>query len=241
MANGDGAAIDVYLADVEFEIADRCDRLGRKSFVDLDHVNIVGIKAGARQRLARSKDRSQAHGLRFATGHGNTLDAHDRVQTVLDCVILRTDQGRCCTVSQGRRCTGCDTAVLVECQLESGKVFYRSAWPKAAIALDYDVAELNWNDLVLQSTSGLCVRRFLLTQHGELFLLFPGDAVFSTDVFGGFSHRHVCARYHFMQDRVGHRIKAAHCHPAHRLNAGADKDFAGTHLDRAGRIVNGLH
>ncbi|GIT53662.1 MAG: hypothetical protein Ct9H300mP16_08220 [Pseudomonadota bacterium] len=40
-------------------------------------------------------------------------------------------------------------------------------------------AELNWNDLVLQSTSGLCVRRFLLTQHGELFLLFPGDAVFS--------------------------------------------------------------
>ncbi|GIT53663.1 MAG: hypothetical protein Ct9H300mP16_08230 [Pseudomonadota bacterium] len=56
MANGDGAAIDVYLADVEFEIADRCDRLGRKSFVDLDHVNIVGIKAGARQRLARSKD-----------------------------------------------------------------------------------------------------------------------------------------------------------------------------------------
>ena len=71
MAERDGAAVEVDLARVDAELAHAGERLGGEGLVELDDVDVLDLEAGARERLAARRDRTDAHDLRRAAGDGD--------------------------------------------------------------------------------------------------------------------------------------------------------------------------
>ena len=61
VADGDGAAVDVDLGHVEFQLTGNRDGLGGKGLVGLDEVHILDGQAGLLHGLAGSGDGAGAH------------------------------------------------------------------------------------------------------------------------------------------------------------------------------------
>src|SRR5918996_31339 len=61
MADGDGAAIDIDLADIPAEILVHGERLRGEGLIGLDQVEIANIPAGLLERLAGGGNRARAH------------------------------------------------------------------------------------------------------------------------------------------------------------------------------------
>src|SRR5579859_161128 len=136
MAERDGAAIDIDAGLVELEVADAGQRLGGEGFVELDHVELRGIEAGAGQRLGRGRDRADAHDLGGAAGDRHRLDAGQDVEAMLLGVVLAGDQHHSRTVGQRRGGAGGDGAVLVEGQLEAGQALGGGVGTNGEIGID---------------------------------------------------------------------------------------------------------
>src|SRR5919198_4571929 len=60
MAQRNGATVRVHPGRVKPQLADTGERLRGEGFVELDHVEVVSVEAGALQRLARGRYGSEA-------------------------------------------------------------------------------------------------------------------------------------------------------------------------------------
>src|SRR5579862_7521932 len=123
MADGDGAAVQVHLRRIDLEVAQAGDRLRGEGLVDLDEVDLVDRYAGALQRLAAGRHRTDPHDLRRAAGDGDRADAGERLQPMLFRERLGADERRRGPIGQRRRGSGGDASGLLEGRLEPGKRF----------------------------------------------------------------------------------------------------------------------
>src|SRR5437588_3983353 len=64
VTDGDRAAVDVELVDVDAELTVRRDHLGGERLVDLREVDVVDREPGALERLPGGLDRAESHDLR---------------------------------------------------------------------------------------------------------------------------------------------------------------------------------
>ena len=83
VADGDGAAVDVELVEVDAQVAVARDDLRGERLVDLDQVDVVDGHAGALQRLLRGLDRAVAHDLRGQAGDAGGDDPGQRGEAEL--------------------------------------------------------------------------------------------------------------------------------------------------------------
>ena len=80
VAEGDGAAVDVELIEIDAQLARAREHLRRKGFVDFNEVDLLDGEAGAFERFLRRRYRSDSHVVWMNTGGGRRDDARHRLE-----------------------------------------------------------------------------------------------------------------------------------------------------------------
>src|SRR5262249_8926949 len=88
VADRHSAAVEIDDARIQPQVADAGQRLRGKGLVELDHVEVVGLESGARQRLLRGRDRTDPHDRGVHARGRERLDSRERRQPVLPVEFL---------------------------------------------------------------------------------------------------------------------------------------------------------
>ena len=70
MAKGNRSAVDVDFLSVKLKLTNALERLRSERFVQLDKPDVINGQAGAAQRFARRKNRTDSHYGWFNAGDG---------------------------------------------------------------------------------------------------------------------------------------------------------------------------
>ncbi len=92
MAQGDGAAVEVYFLLGDAELAHAGERLRGERLVELDHIDILNLEARAGECLLGRGDRADAHDLWRAASDADRLEARQGLELVALGVVLGADQ-----------------------------------------------------------------------------------------------------------------------------------------------------
>ena len=201
---GDRAAVDVELVDVDAELAVGRDHLRGERLVDLDEVDVVDRHAGARQRLRERLDRPEAHDLRGQPGHaggrrsGRAASGRARrpcvslMMTTAAAPSLSGQQLPAVTVPSGRN-TGLQPATPSSVVPAAGRRPCDTTVPSGSV---------DRGDLALEEAVGDRLLGEVLRADAELVLLGAGDARELRDVLRRLAHRDVDVGQHAVVARV---------------------------------------
>jgi hypothetical protein len=135
MTDGQPTAVNIHGRHVQAEVSDAGQRLRRKSFVDLNHVQIGHSETCTGQRLACGGYRTYAHD-RWVHSHGReAADARQCLQTMAFGKIVAGDQHGRSAVGQRRRCARRDHAIRPEGGLEPGQGLQCGGGAYAAVGI----------------------------------------------------------------------------------------------------------
>ena len=149
MAECDRAAIRVHMRAIlgNAEFAQNGDALAGEGFVQLDDVEIGGLETKALAKLARCRDRPEAHDARGNAAGRSAEDARDRRQPVFRRRLLGGDDQRRRTIVHARGVAGGDgAAFLAERCAELGELLQRGVAARMLVDLDADGIALALRD-----------------------------------------------------------------------------------------------
>src|SRR5579884_2926758 len=204
VAQRDGAAVGIELTLVNAELADDGDALRGEGLVQLDHVNVRKLQAGAGQRLADGGDGADAHHLRADARDGRGEHARLGLDAPLLRLLRRDDDRGGGAVVERAAVAGGDGASLDERRLQLGERLHRGVAARALIdGEERAVGQRHGHDLALGDARVAGGERLLVAAQGEGVLLLAGDAVLPGQVLGGQAHGDVGLRP-VLRALVGH-------------------------------------
>ena len=173
MAERHGAAIDVDLGAVEFEVADELLGHDREGFVDLEEIDVVQRQAGAGEHAARRGHRRVQHQRRAVALVGGRHHAGARFETMRLGVIRRGEQQRRRTVDDAGRIAG----VVDEVDLEIGIFLQDQFAERQAVGVERNIGELLEGGLERREAfgRGLRPREFLAVERDRAVVIVHGD------------------------------------------------------------------
>ena len=193
MAEGDGAAVYIELAQVEAEVVSHCHGLGGKGFIRFDQVKIADLHAGLFQDLSGGRNRADAHdGGFYARQLSGNPGGHGGDAQLLRLLFAHDDDGCRAVVDAGSVSCGHKSAVLLKGGAQLGKAFYGYALAGAFVRIHNDGGlfglYLDGNDLFLKTSLIHGLFAFLLAVGRELVQLLAGQTPLLADIFRGHSH-----------------------------------------------------
>ncbi|MNX92628.1 hypothetical protein D3C86_1247780 [compost metagenome] len=193
MTQGDGAAVDVDLVQVPFQVLGHGQRLRGESFVGFDQVQLTDVPASLVQATASGRHRADAHDRRVDARVGVSGDfCQYRQAQSLGFFGAHQDHGGG-TVVQRRSVAGAHRTVLLEGRLEFAQGFGGGAGPwllvggegqRIALAL----RDQDRRDFIDEAPGFDGGHGFLLRGGGERVLLLAAQAVLLGQVLGGDAH-----------------------------------------------------
>ena len=241
VAERDRAAVEVQHLVANAEFAHARQGLRGEGLVEFDDVDRADLDIGALQRLARRRDRADAHDVRLAAGHRHRGEARQRLKVVALGEFFRADEHRGGAVGQRRRGAGGDRALLVEGRLQPSQRLGRGVGADAAVLFHRRPVGFDGHDLVGQLAGGLRGGGLLVAAQRQFLLRRAGDLPAPRHILRRLAHRHVGAGHLGVQRRVRHRVEAAGRHARHALDAGADEGLAGAKADLPGGDMDRVH
>ena len=234
MAQGDGAAVDVDDLRVEACLLDDGQRLGGEGLVEFDQLDVAEFQTGLFQGLGDGHYRADAHVQGVDAGDGAGGQAGDGLELELSDHFFAGDEREGGPVGGLRRVAGGDDASLCKDGAQFGERFGTGVAAHALVGvhdefvldafvvIDEDLLYLNGYDLRFEFSFHYGFPGQLVGAVGEFVGLFPADAVFSGDGFGGQAHAGQVVRRFGGHPVAGGQFVAGHRHQAHAFGAACD-------------------
>ena len=171
------------------------ERLRRERLVELDEIEVADGEAGPLQRLARGRDRADAHDRRIDAGDGRRDDPGHRPQAELAGPVRLDQQDRGRAVVDARAVAGRDRAALgSEGGPQAGQRLDGRVGARMLVAIDDErvalpLRDADRDDLVGEPAGLDGGHRALLALERECVLALARDAPALGHVLGGLAHR----------------------------------------------------
>ena len=183
MADRDRAAVRVepaLVAPVDPELDTRRDHLAGERLVQLDDRHVLDREARALQRLARSRDRAEAHLVRPHADDAGAYHARDRPQAYRRRALSRRDDEGGGAVVDARAVAGGDAPAVGEGRRQLRQTLEGAPRPRVLVALDGDRRSLRprhgrGDDLFSQPAVRDRPLGLLLAEEGEAVLIGARD------------------------------------------------------------------
>ena len=193
MADGDGAAVGVYMGRVvgKSKLAQHRERLRREGLVQLDDVHLVEPQPGAGENLARRRRRPDAHDARRDARRRHADEARVRGRAVGG--GFRGDDERRGAVVDAGGVAGRHGFVRPVDRLQLGELFGRRLGARVLVAVDDQrlalaLGHAHGGDFIAEHAGRLRRRPALLAAQRESVLVGARDAVIGGDIVGGLRH-----------------------------------------------------
>src|SRR5277367_1447922 len=191
MAEGDGAAIDVYFFRIELQHAGYGDGCYGERFVQFVEVHFfIAIPAGFLQQFFDRVHWGHHHPLRFDAADGLGDDArHGLFSEARSIFFAGDDHGRGAVI-RSRRVPCRYGAVFLERGFQLGENFQRRILARRFVRLDDDwltlfLRNFHRHDLRAEETGFYGANRFLMAFQRELVLFLTRDFIFFSDQLAG--------------------------------------------------------
>ena len=192
MAQGDGAAVDVYLAHVKVQIPGNRHGLSGKSLVCLHQIHILDGQSGSGKELFGSGDGAHAHDGGIHAGQGSVDPGCHGFYSQFFGFFFAHDYNGGSAVVDGGGVSGGHHAVLLEGGTELGKALHRNALAGAFIGVEeygfFFLLDFHRNDLIFEASGSNGRAGFLLAVGGKSVQFLTGQSPLLRYIFSGDAH-----------------------------------------------------